>query len=133
MGQHETAKKRRSRKRTVLQTIEERVQKPDEEGAEEGTLNFEQQSIAKWLKEVKFRKRLFGGVSERDVWKKLLELNEMYNAALAAERARYDALLKKNTDELQAGFREYLNKLNSQESETKQLFPEADTQKVGDD
>lgn len=133
MGRYETAKKRRSRKRTVLQTIEERVHKPDEEGAEECTLNFEQQRIAKWLKEVKFRKRLFGGVSERDVWKKLLELNEMYNAALAAERARYDALLKKNTDELQAGFREYLNKLNSQESETKQLFPEADTQKVGDD
>lgn len=54
----------------------------------------EQRRIAEYLKQVKFRKQLFGGVSERDVWKKIGELNEMFNAALVAERARYDALLE---------------------------------------
>lgn len=55
--------------------------------------NSEYAAIAPWLKKVKFRKRIFGGVSERDVWKKIGELNDMYKRALIAERARYDALL----------------------------------------
>ena len=50
--------------------------------------------IIKWLKEVKFQRKLFGGVSEQDVWKKLEKLNEMYDVALTAERIRYDTLLE---------------------------------------
>ena len=57
-------------------------------------LNREQKRILAWLKKVRFRKRLFGGVSERDVWKKIEELNHMSDLALVAERARYDALLQ---------------------------------------
>lgn len=49
--------------------------------------------IARWLKQVKFRRALLG-VSERDVWKKIGELNELYRLALLAERARYDTLLE---------------------------------------
>lgn len=49
--------------------------------------------IASWLRTVKFRRQLFGGVSEKDVWTKIGQLNEMYNQAILAERARYDALL----------------------------------------
>lgn len=65
-------------------------------------LNYEEKRIADWLKKVRFKKKLFGGVSELDVWKKLEELNSMYKAALAAERARYDAQLEiwKKLDEL---------------------------------
>lgn len=61
-----------------------------------GALGREQKRIRQWLKQVRFRKRLFGGVDERDVWKKIGELNDMYNAALVAERARYDALLEQH-------------------------------------
>ena len=57
------------------------------------TLNHEQERIQKWLKQVRFKKTLFGGVDEADLWKKLAELNSLYEAALSAERARYDALL----------------------------------------
>lgn len=57
-------------------------------------LNAEQQRILDWLKKVKFKKNTFGGVIEADVWKKLGELNNMYNAALMAERVRYDTLLE---------------------------------------
>lgn len=56
-------------------------------------LNHEQESIQKWLKQVRFKKTFFGGVAEADVWKKIAELNSLYEAALSAERARYDALL----------------------------------------
>lgn len=49
--------------------------------------------IAKWLKQVRFRRALLG-VSEKDVWKKLGELNDMYRLAIIAERARYDALIE---------------------------------------
>ena len=57
-------------------------------------LNREQKRILIWLRKVRFRRRLLGGVDERDVWKKIEELNEMYTLALLAERARYDALLR---------------------------------------
>ncbi|MCR4622968.1 MAG: hypothetical protein K5663_12895 [Clostridiales bacterium] len=54
----------------------------------------QEQRISDLLKQMKFRKRVFGGVSEVDVWKKISELNDMYHEALIAERARYDALLE---------------------------------------
>ena len=54
----------------------------------------EQKRMIAWLRKVRFKKKLFGGVSERDVWKKIEELNNMFNLALIAERARYDALLE---------------------------------------
>lgn len=65
--------------------------KPSTEAAE--PLNHEQERIQKWLKQVRFKKSFFGGVNEADVWKKIAELNTLYEAALSAERARYDALL----------------------------------------
>ena len=54
----------------------------------------EEKRIAAWLKKLKFRKQLFGGVSEANVWRRIDELNELYERALIAERARYDALLE---------------------------------------
>lgn len=62
-------------------------------------LSREQKRILQWLRKVRFKKQLFGGVSERDVWKKIEELNSMYNVALVAERARYDALLAQQRQE----------------------------------
>ena len=59
-------------------------------------VTFEQERearIAEWLRKVKFRKQIFGGVSQADVFKKIGELNDMYREAQIAERARYDALL----------------------------------------
>ena len=60
--------------------------------------NHQMEKIAAWLKTVKFRKKWFGGISEQDVWKKIEQLNEMYETALVAERARYDALLSQQCD-----------------------------------
>ncbi len=51
------------------------------------------ESVAAWLKTVKFKKRLLGGVDEADVWKKIGELNALYEAALDAEHARCDAMV----------------------------------------
>ena len=65
--------------------------------AKEQAFTFQQeqeQRIAGWLRKVKFRRKIFGGVSEQDVWKKITELNEMYRQALIAERARCDTLLQ---------------------------------------
>ena len=56
--------------------------------------NSEFSAIAPWLKKIRFRRQIIGGVNERDVWKKIGELNDMYKRALIAERARYDALLE---------------------------------------
>lgn len=54
----------------------------------------ELEGIRKWLGEVKFAKQFLGGLSEVDVWKKIEELNSMYEDALRAERVRYETLLE---------------------------------------
>lgn len=56
-------------------------------------LTVEYMKIAQWLKKLRFRKKIFGGICERDVWNKISELNAMYEEALTAERIRYDALI----------------------------------------
>lgn len=56
--------------------------------------NTELDAVSEYLKKVRFKKKTVGGVDERDVWKKLDELNNLYKAALIAERSRYNTLLK---------------------------------------
>ena len=46
---------------------------------------------------MQFRHVALGGVDEVQLWKKLEELYTLYEQALAAERARYDALLAQQT------------------------------------
>ena len=62
-------------------------------GAEGECISREQQEILEWLRKVKFRKKLLGGVDEVQLWKKLEELYGLYANAIRAERARYDARL----------------------------------------
>ena len=55
--------------------------------------NPELDEVARWLASVKFKKKLLGGLDPADVWKKLEELNALYENAIVAERARYNLLL----------------------------------------
>ena len=41
----------------------------------------------------KVQKTVVGGIDEVQMWKKLEELDQLYDAAIRAERARYNALL----------------------------------------
>lgn len=52
--------------------------------------------IRQWIKQLHFKKKMIGGIDEDDVLKKMEELNSLYEKALIAERARYDALLSSN-------------------------------------
>ena len=63
------------------------------------SLSFQLEKIARYLKQLHFKKRLFG-VDEADVWKKIEKLNEMYEDAVLAERKRYELLLEECTREL---------------------------------
>ena len=63
-------------------------------GAEESCISPEQEAIIQWFRTVKFRKSLLGGVDEAAMWKKLEELYAMYEAAIRAERTRYNVLLE---------------------------------------
>lgn len=79
----------------------EKQKKPSLSSTEKAPLNSEQQAIVEWLKKVRFKKQPFGGVSEADVWKKIDELNKLYDTALMAERIRYETLLnEKNTESI---------------------------------
>ena len=48
--------------------------------------------IAQYLKTVKFRKKMLGGLDEMDVWKKIRLLDELY----LLQDAKYQALLELN-------------------------------------
>ena len=61
-------------------------------------LNHEHEKLKEWFRTVRFRKVLFGGVDEIHLWKKLEELYALYEAALLAERVRYDALLRRQEE-----------------------------------
>ena len=63
-------------------------------GAEQSCISPEQEAIVRWFRTVKFRKSLLGGVDEVSMWKKLEELYGLYDAAIRAERTRYNALLE---------------------------------------
>ena len=63
-------------------------------GAEESCISPEQEAIIRWFRTVKFRKNLLGGVDEAAMWKKLEELYALYEAAIRAERTRYNVLLE---------------------------------------
>lgn len=56
--------------------------------------NPELEAVARWLSSVKFKKKALGGLDPVDVWKKLEEMNALYENALVAERVRYNLLLR---------------------------------------
>lgn len=58
--------------------------------------------IAAFLKELRFRKTLFGGVSEKDVWKKLELLQREYRSAYEILEAGYEARLKERDETIAA-------------------------------
>ena len=62
--------------------------------SEKQIMSAERAEIITWLKSVKFRPRIFGGVDERTVWKRIGELDTLYAKALEAERLRYETLLE---------------------------------------
>ena len=60
---------------------------------EDAKLTPEQREIYEWLQGVQFRRQTFGGLDEADVWRKLEELNALYEKAFLAERERHRGLL----------------------------------------
>lgn len=58
------------------------------------------EEIAAWLQEVKFRKKIIGGVDEANVWHKLDELQAQYQSAFDAQTERYQALLCERDEEI---------------------------------
>lgn len=56
--------------------------------------------IAALLKGLRFRKKIIGGVDERDVWKKLETLQKEYRAAFDARQERSKALLEERDQQI---------------------------------
>ncbi|MBM6967491.1 hypothetical protein [Pseudoramibacter alactolyticus] len=50
--------------------------------------------IAARIDGLEFKKKWFGGVDERDVWKQLEALNRQYEQVFEIQRSGYEALLK---------------------------------------
>lgn len=59
------------------------------------------QDVADALSAMKFRKKLFGGVEEADVWRKLETLQRTYQEVYDQQAAYYQALLDERDRELE--------------------------------
>ena len=84
---------REKKKRPSKESVKEEVS--SEITREEKILPSVRDEIGVFLKKVKFRRRIIGGVDEKSVWKRIGELNALYTKALEAERIRYDVLIEK--------------------------------------
>ncbi len=82
--------------------------------------NHAHEQMLRWLTKVRFRKSLFG-VDERDLWKKLGELNDLYDSAISAERARYDALLEAQQKSANTTVERYKAALNESRAKYNEL------------
>ena len=54
----------------------------------------EEKAVLDWIENVKFKRRRFGGVDEADVWRKIEELNRLYEKLLIADRAKYTVVIR---------------------------------------
>lgn len=53
------------------------------------------EDISKFIKEIKFKKKLFGGVDELEVWNKIEALNLEYKELYQIQQAKIDYLEEK--------------------------------------
>lgn len=69
------------------------------------------EEIAEFIKKMRFRKSLFGGVSENSVWKKIDDLNNEYKSVFDAQEVKYQTLLEERDQEIKT-LKEKLNRVN---------------------
>lgn len=58
------------------------------------------EEIAALMKKMRFRRKLFGGVDEADVWRQLDLLQKEYRAAFDAQQERNNAWIKERNAEI---------------------------------
>ena len=109
------------KRRTPDRKAKPRDRKPEQKREDAPNLSAEQQELVQWLKTVKFKPAIVGGVNESDVWKKLEQLNHLYEAALVAERARYNALLAAYVQNTNAKIDQYRQALGQCQNQYNQL------------
>lgn len=51
------------------------------------------EEIALYIKQMRFKKKMFGGVQEMDVWRKVEQLHQQYESVFAVQQALYQQQL----------------------------------------
>lgn len=54
--------------------------------------------IADYVRSIKFKKKIIGGVDEISVWEEIDRLNEQYRSVILAQENKYRALLEERDD-----------------------------------
>lgn len=58
----------------------------------------ESKEISSYLKSLKFKKKIIGGIDEEDVWKKIKKLDELYQKELDYMKKEYEEKLQKGEE-----------------------------------
>lgn len=80
--------------KSVLRKVQPVAQKAQQVASAAVSDNPELEAVTQWLSSVNFRKKAVGGLDPADVWKKIEELNGLYEKALSAERVRCNLLVR---------------------------------------
>ena len=51
------------------------------------------EDVALFMKQLRFKKKLFGGVQEMDVWRKLEQLHQQYECVFTVQQALFEQQL----------------------------------------
>ena len=73
------------------------------------------EEIAELLKELRFRKKVFGGIDEDDAWQVIEKLQREYRSVVEAERERCSARVE-DRDRIIKSQREELKRLKAQDA-----------------
>lgn len=58
----------------------------------------ESKEISSYLKSLKFKKKIIGGIDEEDVWKKIKKLDELYQKELDYMKKEYEEKIQKGEE-----------------------------------
>lgn len=86
------------------------------DGEAKEAISAERSAINVYLQNLRFKKRFFG-IEEQDLWKKIAELNRLYEEELRAERIRYDTLLFEYQRKAKAAIRQYIEDSKTEKAE----------------
>lgn len=57
------------------------------------------EDVARYIRKMRFRKRIIGGVDEADVWRNIEALHKEYEAVFLRQKLEYEKLLERPPDD----------------------------------
>ena len=88
------------------------------------------EDVALYLKQLRFKKKMFGGIQETDLWRKLEQLHREYLGVFAVQEALYEEQLAQKDARI-AKLEELALRMKSRIQQLEQQLPAQETGEEG--